>query len=120
MLEWSHMNAHIMHKHIHVTQVGFFIALGAYYVLSIPLGTYLAFQREMGLIGLWYGLAAGSITCCLCLFTYLTRVDWKLIAKQAKERVSFHTNRELGKLRVLHMCSSSILREFGILLLLAA
>jgi multidrug resistance protein, MATE family len=49
------------------------ITLIAYWVLGLPLGYYLAFEMEMGAVGIWYGLLIGlSITAVVLFFRFNT------------------------------------------------
>jgi MATE family multidrug resistance protein len=47
--------------------------LAAYYALALPLGWWLAFERDMGLAGLWWGLATGLAIVGLCLVAWVHR-----------------------------------------------
>lgn len=71
-------------------RVGFLAALVSYYAIGLPLGLHLTFTKELGLRGLWYGLALGSISCFACQGFYLSRVTWKLVAEEAANRVDAH------------------------------
>lgn len=71
-------------------RVGFFACLVSYYALGLPVGLYLTFTKEMGLAGLWYGLAVGSICACVLQGSYIRNVKWKEVAEEAAERVNMH------------------------------
>lgn len=68
--------------------VGAIVNLGAYYLLALPLGIFLAFKAGQGLAGLWIGQ-------CIALFlvgfgewalvTFAT--DWKMEGQRALQRV---------------------------------
>jgi MATE family multidrug resistance protein len=61
---------------LHDVRVPTVITFIAYWVISLPLGYYLAFHTPMGAVGLWTGLAAGLGCACLLLgwrFHRLTR-----------------------------------------------
>jgi hypothetical protein len=66
--------------------IGFVVNLLAYYVIAIPIGILLAFHFQLGLAGLWYGLAIGSSTQAICLCVYVCRVDYDLLALAAAQR----------------------------------
>ncbi|MEM7385248.1 MAG: MATE family efflux transporter [Verrucomicrobiota bacterium] len=60
------------------------IAFVAYWVISLPLGYYLAFHREMGVNGIWWGLTVGlSITAAA-----LGRRLWVKTGPQGIERLA--------------------------------
>jgi MATE family multidrug resistance protein len=48
--------------------------LAAYYALALPLGWWLAFERNLGLAGLWWGLATGLAIVALALVAW---VRWR-------------------------------------------
>lgn len=50
----------------------------AFYVIGVPLGYYLAFPKNMGLPGLWFGLAAASYSSSFALHILLWVGDWKM------------------------------------------
>ena len=43
----------------------------AYYALALPLGWWLAFERDLGLAGLWWGLATGLAIVALALVAWV-------------------------------------------------
>ena len=71
---------------------GAVLNLSAYYILGIPFGLYLAFSREMGLIGLWVGLTMALVYCSAAGLWICLRTDWekevrKVVMRMDKERV---------------------------------
>ncbi|KIJ46344.1 hypothetical protein M422DRAFT_249932 [Sphaerobolus stellatus SS14] len=55
---------------------GALLNISTYYAIGIPLGIYLAFSKDMGLVGLWTGIATALICGGLAsIFIYL-RMDW--------------------------------------------
>ncbi len=56
--------------------------LAAYYVLALPLGWWLAFERDMGLAGLWWGLATGLAIVAMALLAW---VHWRGPARSRVE-----------------------------------
>jgi len=63
---------------------GAVLNLSAYYMLGIPAGVWLAFRRNLGLHGLWYGLTLSLIYCSMVGVWLGLKTDW---------------NREVGKVR---------------------
>ena len=55
----------------------------AYWVLGIPLGALLAFQYDLGLLGLWCGLLLGEVVHDACFAVLVARIDWKAVAATA-------------------------------------
>lgn len=53
------------------TNVVLFANFVAYWLISIPLGYYLAFKLKLMLTGFWYGLAFSAIILCLIMLTIL-------------------------------------------------
>lgn len=65
------------------------IHLVAYYVLAIPLGWWLAFNRGWGLPGLWAGLSFGLLFVSVVeLGIYFGLVDWEVEMERNEERTS--------------------------------
>lgn len=90
-------------------RVAFLSALVSYYAIGLPLGLHLTFTRELGLRGLWYGLAMGSISCFSCQGIYLSRVTWKLVAEEAADRVDAH--RATEEKRSADACEGAAMNE---------
>ncbi|OAE28001.1 hypothetical protein AXG93_2646s1030 [Marchantia polymorpha subsp. ruderalis] len=63
---------------------GAYANLGAFYLVGIPLGIYLAFSCRLGLLGLWLGLLAAVLTCAILTVTVVLRTDWILEALRAQ------------------------------------
>lgn len=58
----------------------------SFLALAIPVGLVLAYQLEMGLVGLWFGLCAGAICSAgYCLY-WLLFADWNEMAADAQKR----------------------------------
>jgi MATE family multidrug resistance protein len=53
------------------------IITGSYYVLGLPLGYYLAYRQNWGLVGLWTGTSVGLFWVgAFGVIFYCVRVDW--------------------------------------------
>ncbi|KAJ7581061.1 multidrug/Oligosaccharidyl-lipid/Polysaccharide flippase [Mycena floridula] len=73
--------------------LGAFLNVSAYYIFGIPLGAWLAFNRSMGLQGLWIGLTVSLVYCgvigtWLCLTTDWDEEVEKVLARiEAEEAI---------------------------------
>ncbi|RKP06353.1 mate-domain-containing protein [Thamnocephalis sphaerospora] len=68
-------------------RIGAYLSMFSYYVVSLPLGIYLAFSRGFGLAGLWWGV-------CLALFIVtsgevwiILRIDWYAEVEKCARRI---------------------------------
>jgi len=59
------------------TRVPMLITLFAYWMIGMPLGWWLTFQRGMGARGMWMGLIAGLSVAALLLFVRFWRSAWR-------------------------------------------
>jgi len=66
--------------------MGFYVNLLAYYGVALPAGLLFAFRFELGLAGLWYGLALGSFTQASGLTAFVCFVDYRALADAAALR----------------------------------
>jgi len=64
-----------------------FALLVAFYFISLPLGCYFAFYRDLGLKGLWTGQIIG-VAVLAAFYSYLIcyNFDWEQIAEESIER----------------------------------
>jgi MATE family multidrug resistance protein len=55
-------------------QAGAIVNLIGFYVIGLPLGWLLAFPGELGIVGIWWGLAAGlgGVALMLCIWVMRT------------------------------------------------
>ncbi|KAF8582562.1 multidrug/Oligosaccharidyl-lipid/Polysaccharide flippase [Ramaria rubella] len=74
---------------------GALLNLSAYYIIGIPLGLYLAFSRDMKLIGLWLGLTSALVYGAIVGVWLCIRVDWDMEVRKVQERVE--RERQIGK-----------------------
>ncbi|XP_071907727.1 protein DETOXIFICATION 16-like [Coffea arabica] len=68
-------------------KIGAIINLGAYYLIGIPLGVFLAFVHHMGGKGLWTGIIAAVFSQTMFLLIATVRANWQAEAKKASARV---------------------------------
>lgn len=59
---------------------------GAFWVVGIPVGAYLGFERDMGVTGLWCGLSVGLFGACVAYFFVMRGIDWQREAEKAAAR----------------------------------
>ncbi|KAI9291193.1 MATE efflux family protein, partial [Neoconidiobolus thromboides FSU 785] len=57
--------------------IGAFFKLSGCYLVSIPLGWYLAIKFELGLLGLWVGVVVSWIYCAIGEAYYVLTTDWR-------------------------------------------
>lgn len=67
--------------------VGALLNISAYYVIGLPLGMWLAFRWNMGLHGLWTGLAVALTYCAVIGTTLCYRTDWDREVAKVVERL---------------------------------
>lgn len=65
---------------------GAMINLSAYYIFGIPLGLYLAFPLNGGLIGLWEGLTLSLIYASIVSLWLVLRTDWQREVQKVLDR----------------------------------
>jgi MATE family multidrug resistance protein len=66
---------------------GAIINFVGYYIIGIPLGTALALQADMGVLGVCIGMSSSIVFQCLSQFVVVYRTNWEHQAKQAVARV---------------------------------
>ncbi len=58
----------------------------AFYIVSLPSAYYLAFRKEMGMVGLWWGVGVGSASEVILYFFFIRFCcDWKQLAVQISQ-----------------------------------
>jgi len=60
-----------------------FISIGAYYIVTIPLGFVLVFVCGMGVKGLWTGILIGLILNSILYVRLVLKTDWQGVADEA-------------------------------------
>ncbi|KAI0264617.1 MATE efflux family protein [Gloeopeniophorella convolvens] len=66
---------------------GALLNLSAYYALGIPAGIWLAFRRDMGLHGLWYGLTLSLVYCAAVGVWLAFKTDWTHEVEKVQRRL---------------------------------
>jgi len=66
---------------------GALLNISAYYMLGIPFGLWLAFQRNMGLHGLWYGLTVSLVYGSVVSVWMGLHADWKRESEKVQKRL---------------------------------
>ncbi|KAI0000631.1 MATE efflux family protein [Russula compacta] len=66
---------------------GALLNLSAYYLLGIPFGIWLAFRRNMGLHGLWYGLTLSLVYCAAVGVWLGLKTDWNREVQKVQKRL---------------------------------
>ncbi|KAG9156155.1 hypothetical protein Leryth_015566 [Lithospermum erythrorhizon] len=64
-----------------------YINLGSYYIFGLPLGFLLGYTFNLGVMGLWGGMIAGTTLQTLVLLFVLYRTNWKNEVKLSSERM---------------------------------
>ncbi|PWA58840.1 multi antimicrobial extrusion protein [Artemisia annua] len=67
--------------------VVFYMSMGSYFIVGIPLGLLLGFKYDMGVKGIWYGMVSGMCTQCSLLLIMLSRTNWNNEANAVEERI---------------------------------
>ena len=66
-----------------------YIALAAFYLVSIPLAVLLVFVVEMGVAGLWIAMCAGiAIQAIFYTRLVVCGTDWQAVANDAQDRIA--------------------------------
>ncbi|KAK9480521.1 mate-domain-containing protein [Lipomyces japonicus] len=67
--------------------VGAIVNSAAYYVLALPVGTYLAFKTGLGIVGLWIGQCYALYVAGLTELAVVMRTDWVVEVDKAIARL---------------------------------
>lgn len=59
----------------------------AYFIIGIPFGTFLAFQYELSVFGLWSGMTVGIFLFSSFGSFFILKTDWVRMVKEAKDRI---------------------------------
>ncbi|ORX94021.1 MATE efflux family protein [Basidiobolus meristosporus CBS 931.73] len=69
-------------------EVGAYVNIAAYYLIAFPIGYYLAFVREMGLAGIWWGLLTALVVVSVGQGAAILFTNWTEEVRKCKERVN--------------------------------
>ena len=50
------------------------------YIVSLPMAAYLAYDRELGVIGLWTGFSLGLLPVNLAYLLIIYQIDWHSVS----------------------------------------
>ncbi|XP_043725987.1 protein DETOXIFICATION 29-like [Telopea speciosissima] len=64
-----------------------YVNIGCYYIFGIPLGLILSYKINMGVIGIWGGMLAGTILQTGVLFWLIYKTNWNKEASIAEDRI---------------------------------
>jgi len=70
------------------------IVIVSYWALGLPVGYYLAFVRQAGVVGLVTGMTLGTSLHCLLMNIAVGVTDWKKEGRKAKERLNVENDEE--------------------------
>lgn len=80
---------------------GALLSLSGYYVIGIPIGIWLAFESDMGLVGLWVGLTLALVYCSAWGIYLCITADWQKEVRTVLDRLAGYGEQEhsqdLGK-----------------------
>lgn len=62
------------------TRFTFYANLVGHWLIGLPIALYLGFERELGIVGLWWGLCVGLTVVAVLLFLRFERLSRELIA----------------------------------------
>ncbi|KAG0697233.1 MATE efflux family protein [Suillus ampliporus] len=72
---------------------GALLNLSAYYVIGIPFGIWLAFKKDMGLVGLWLGLTVSLVYCSAWGIYMCVTADWQKEVTKVLDRMAVETKK---------------------------
>ncbi|KAA8539944.1 hypothetical protein F0562_026636 [Nyssa sinensis] len=64
-----------------------YINLGCYYIFGLPLGFFLGYRANMGVMGLWLGMICGTAVQTLLLLFVLYKTNWNKEVEKTTERM---------------------------------
>lgn len=73
---------------------GALLSLSGYYVIGIPIGIWLAFESDMGLVGLWVGLTLALVYCSAWGIYLCITADWQKEVRTVLDRLAGYGEQE--------------------------
>ncbi|KAL0698343.1 hypothetical protein Bca4012_054465 [Brassica carinata] len=64
-----------------------YINVACYFIFGIPFGYFLGYGANLGVMGLWGGMIAGSALQTLCLMFVVYKIDWNREVEETTERL---------------------------------
>ncbi|KAJ4899480.1 detoxifying efflux carrier 35 [Raphanus sativus] len=64
-----------------------YITLGCYYIFGLPFGYLLGYKANLGVMGLWAGMIAGTTLQTLLLMVVLYKTNWNKEVEETMERM---------------------------------
>ncbi|KAL5718164.1 Protein DETOXIFICATION 29 [Ranunculus cassubicifolius] len=64
-----------------------YVNVACYYVFGIPLGLILGYKVNLGVMGIWFGMLAGTVLQTCILFSMTYRTNWNKEASEAGDRI---------------------------------
>ncbi|KAL7146293.1 hypothetical protein ABFS83_06G031100 [Erythranthe nasuta] len=74
-----------------------YINLACYYIFGLPLGYVLGYVANLGVVGLWGGMIAGTALQTLLLLLVLYKTNWKKEVEQTSERMRKWGGQEINE-----------------------
>ncbi|KAG6533185.1 hypothetical protein ZIOFF_007051 [Zingiber officinale] len=71
-----------------------YVNVGCYYIVGIPLGSFLGFKLGLGVKGIWGGMMSGTFIQTLILLGVTCRTDWNKEVEEAKKRLNKWEDKE--------------------------
>jgi MATE family multidrug resistance protein len=66
----------------------------SFYIVGIPIGLFLSFNREWKLVGIWAGLAIGLFCSSMAQLFIIYKIDWLKQANIAAKRLSLEAGED--------------------------
>ncbi|XP_015965008.1 protein DETOXIFICATION 29-like [Arachis duranensis] len=64
-----------------------YVNITCYYLIGVPLGLFLGFKLDLGVIGIWSGMMSGTILQSCVLFFMVYKTNWNKEASLAEDRI---------------------------------
>ncbi|XP_028324999.1 multidrug and toxin extrusion protein 1-like [Gouania willdenowi] len=93
--------------------VGAVCNLVGFYFIGFPIGVSLMFAANMGVIGLWIGLAVCVALQALVYLSFLCKMDWNKATEEALVRAGVHDTEEIRRMDLEDTVSESVQFQGG-------